>query len=83
MDSYPRSNAISSRMSSGSAASTTITFSLPSNQKAILSIFNLLGEKVKEEKVTGKQITLDVSLLPQGLYLVRTENRVVGKFVKE
>ena len=45
----------------------------------MLSIFNLLGEKVKEEKVTDKQVTMDVSLLPQGLYLVRTENRVVGK----
>ena len=45
----------------------------------ILSIFNLLGEKVKEEKVTGTQITMDVSSLPQGLYLVRMENRVVGK----
>ena len=64
-------------------ASTTITLSLPSNQSTILSIFNLLGEKMKEEKVTGKQITLDVSSLPQGLYLVRTENRVVGQFVKE
>ena len=63
--------------------STTITLSLPSNQNAMLSIFNILGENVKEEKVTGKQITMDVSSLPQGLYLVRTENRMVGKFVKE
>jgi len=63
--------------------STTITLSLPSNQNAILSIFNLLGEKVKEEKVTGREVTMDVSSLPQGLYLVRMENGVVGKFVKE
>ena len=63
--------------------STTITLSLPSNQNTILSIFNLLSEKVKEEKVTGNQVTMDVSSLPQGLYLVRTENNVVGKFVKE
>ena len=48
--------------------------------------FNLLGEKVKEKKVTGKpaspegrQVTIGVSSLPQGLYLVRAENRVVGK----
>jgi len=45
----------------------------------MLSIFNLLGEKVKEEKVTGKEITMDVSSLPQGVYLVRMEKRVVGK----
>ena len=49
----------------------------------MLSIFNLLGEKVKEEKVTGKQVTMDVSSLPQGLYLVRTKETTVGKFVKE
>ena len=60
-----------------------ITLSLPSDQNAILFIFNLLGEKVKEEKVTGREVTMDVSSLPQGLYLVRTENRVAGKFVKE
>jgi hypothetical protein len=59
--------------------STTITLSLPPNQNAMLSIFNLLGEKVKEEKMIDKQITMDVSSLPQGLYLVRMENRVVGK----
>jgi len=47
--------------------------------RRILSLFNLLGKKVKEEKVTGSQVTFDVSLLPQGLYLVRTENSVVGK----
>jgi hypothetical protein len=38
---------------------------------------------VKEEKVTGKQVTMDVSSLPQGLYLVRMENKMIGKFVKE
>jgi hypothetical protein len=47
------------------------------------SIFNLLGEKVKEEKVTGRQVMMDVSSLLQGLYLVRMENKMVGKFGKE
>jgi uncharacterized delta-60 repeat protein len=63
--------------------STEIHLCLPLLQPAIISIFNLLGEKVKEEKVTGRQVTMDVSSLPQGLYLVRMENGVVGKFVKE
>jgi hypothetical protein len=64
-------------------SSTTITISLPSYQNAMLSIFNLLGEKVKEEKVTGNQVTMDISSLPEGLYLVGMENEMVGKFVKE
>jgi hypothetical protein len=55
----------------------------PSNQNTLLSIFNLLGEKVKEEKVTGRQVTMDVSSLPQGLYLVRADEKMIGKFVKE
>src|SRR5215217_3864970 len=45
----------------------------------MLSIFNLLGEKVKEEKVTGNQVTLHVSSLPQGLYLMRAENKIGGQ----
>ncbi|MBS1658393.1 MAG: T9SS type A sorting domain-containing protein [Bacteroidetes bacterium] len=63
--------------------STTITLSLPSNQNGMLSVFNLLGEKVKEEKVIGKEITMDVSSLPQGLYLVRMGNKRLGKFAKK
>ena len=63
-------------------SSTFIHLQLPSTPTTI-TLINLLGEKVKEENVTGKEVTMDVSSLPDGLYLVRTENKVVGKFVKE
>jgi PKD repeat protein len=61
-----------------------------SSPPSTFSIFNLLGEKMKEEKVSllagqagGNDITMDVSELPAGLYIVRAENATVGKFVKE
>ena len=63
--------------------STTIALSLPPNQNAMLSIFNLLGEKVKEEKVSGDDVTIDVSELPAGLYFVKSKEQLIGKFVKE
>ncbi|MBX7141798.1 MAG: T9SS type A sorting domain-containing protein [Chitinophagales bacterium] len=69
-------------------ASTTIHLQLPSTP-ATITVFNLLGEKVREEKVSlpagqagGGEITMDVSELPAGLYFVRTEEAMVGKFVK-
>ena len=64
-------------------ASTSIQIHLPSNQQTSLTIFNLLGEKVKEEKVTGRDVTIDVSDLPAGMYVARTKKEVIGKFVKE
>jgi hypothetical protein len=61
---------------------TLIQLHLPSSL-TILSIFNLLGEKVKEQKVTTQEVTMDVSELPAGMYLVKTEKEMVGKFVKK
>ncbi|MFI5135971.1 MAG: T9SS type A sorting domain-containing protein, partial [Chitinophagales bacterium] len=63
--------------------STIIHIHLPSNQSTTLSVFNLLGEKVKEEKVNGREATIDVSKLPAGFYVVRAEEKMIGKFLKE
>lgn len=54
-----------------------------SSHPTTISIFNLLSQKMKEEKVSGSDVTIDVSELPEGLYVVRTEEKLVGKFVKE
>ncbi len=69
--------------------SSTIHLQLPSIPTTI-TLFNFLGEKVKEEKVSlpagqagGGEITMDVSELPAGLYFVRTGETTAGKFVKE
>jgi len=67
-------------------ASTSIQLHLTnhsSTHSTTISIFNLLGEKVKEEKVTDQEVTINVSELPAGMYVVRTENKMAGKFVKE
>ena len=64
-------------------ASTSIQIHLPSNQPTTLSFFNLLGEKVREEKISGGEISIDVSELPPGMYVMSDENKIVGKFVKE
>ncbi|MBX7142153.1 MAG: T9SS type A sorting domain-containing protein [Chitinophagales bacterium] len=62
--------------------STTIHLQLPSTP-ATITLFNLLSQKMKEEKVSGGDVIVDVSELPAGLYVVRTEEKMVGKFVKE
>jgi hypothetical protein len=38
---------------------------------------------MREEKVSGGEITMDVSRLAAGLYFVRPGETTVGKFVKE
>jgi len=63
--------------------STTIHLHLSSTQPTTLSIFNVLGEKLREEKISGNEISIDVSELPAGMYVVRTEKELIGKFVKE
>ncbi len=63
--------------------SSTIRIQLTFSHSTALSIINLLGEKMKEEKVSGSDLTIDVSELPPGLYFVRANETAVGKFVKE
>jgi len=85
--SYDIATGISSVQKSFSLSPNPVTsviqIHLPSNQKTTLAIFNLLGEKMREEKISGEDATIDVSELPQGMYLVRTEKEAIGKFVKE
>jgi len=72
-----------SQLISPNPASTSIQIHLPSNQQTTLIIFNLIGEKLREEKISGNKISIDVSDLPAGMYVARTEKEVIGKFVKE
>ena len=52
-----------------------------------LSVFNLQGQEVLNRNIMSKQIQLDVSTLPNGMYLIRFENdngeQMVKQFVKE
>ena len=63
-------------------ATDLIQLHLPTNHSTMLTLFNLLGEKVKEQTITGSDITIDVSELPAGMYVVRA-GEWSGKFVKE
>ena len=70
-------------------ASEKITITNVSNEIKSISIFNLLGEELISKNVTGlhrKSISIDVSALPPGIYMVHSiasEKVWIGKFVKE
>ena len=63
---------------------TNIKFSLPSNQKVVLKIFDVLGKEIKvlvdEEKSAGTyNVTFDASNISSGVYFYRLE---AGSFTK-
>lgn len=64
-------------------ATTTIQIHLSSNQQTTLAIFNLLGEIMREEKISGGESRIDVSDLPSGIYFMKTEKEMIGKFAKQ
>jgi Bacterial Ig domain/Secretion system C-terminal sorting domain len=65
-----------------SLATTTLTIATDDAQATTLRIFNVMGQQVRTATIQGEQ-QLDVSQLPNGLYIVRTEKGEMGKFVKE
>jgi len=48
-----------------------------------LTILNMLGEEVYRAPVTGKETTVNISHLPVGLYMIKTDQGYVGQFLKE
>ena len=65
-------------------ASNTITIETPN--KGSLSIHNISGQQLLQQTITEPTTTIDISILPSGVYLVKVfgENGVqVGKFVKQ
>ena len=61
---------------------TMLTIVADETQATTLRIFNAVGQQVRTAKIQGEQ-PLDVSQLPNGLYIVRTEKGETGRFVKE
>lgn len=61
--------------------------SIKTNESTTISIINVLGEMVMQQKVLWKgEATLDVKNLAQGIYLLRMENekeKLAVRFVKE
>ena len=49
----------------------------------MISIYNLMGEKVQEQKANGNSLEMDVSELPTGMYVVKESRNGVAKFFKE
>ena len=68
-------------------ASTFISFSMDeTDSRGFLQLYNLSGGKVGERKVSTPLATIDISYLPDGVYVVRFTNDQavhIGKFVKE
>ena len=66
-------------------ASTSIT--IAANQTSIKSIeiFNILGERVKRIQLEQqiKETTIDISDLSSGMYLMKTNQNIVKRFIKE
>ena len=54
-----------------------------SDRITALTISNLLGQTVYANKYNAVQVQIDVSDLPPGVYIVRVNNSLVRKFVKE
>jgi hypothetical protein len=59
-------------------AELTIQFSTQQNEAAHLSIFNCIGEVMVNKEMQLQDQTLNLTLLPQGIYLVtvQTENKI-------
>jgi hypothetical protein len=47
-----------------------------------IAVYNLLGEKVFNEKANSKFITIDISDKPKGVYLIKTFNNEGANFQK-
>ena len=65
----------------------TIEFSKQNNLQSSVSIVNLLGEKLYQEKFLNQsKLTIDIRDYPVGIYFVQIENekgRITKKFIKE
>jgi sugar lactone lactonase YvrE len=48
-----------------------------------ITVINMLGQAVIDKATTKKEISLDVSQLPPGIYVVKVGSVNVGQFVKE
>jgi hypothetical protein len=69
-------------------ASTTITISTPTtpNKNTSLTICNISGQQLISRQITEQQTIVDVSWLPQGVYIVKVtdESEVqVGKIIRQ
>jgi hypothetical protein len=68
--------------------STTNTIEMPTtpNKRTTLTINNINGQQILIRQITEQQTVVDVSGLPQGVYIARmADDRMVqvGKFVKQ
>jgi hypothetical protein len=69
-------------------ASSTITISTPTTpqKNTFMTIYNINVQQILQRQITEQQTVVDLSGLPQGIYLVRIVNDMtvqVGKFIKE
>ncbi|HQI70419.1 MAG TPA: T9SS type A sorting domain-containing protein, partial [Bacteroidales bacterium] len=56
------------------------------HESAILSLFNITGKLMLQKIIPEDKTTLDISTLPQGMYMItisNTRQTVIKKFFKE
>lgn len=53
------------------------------NETSVAKIYNLLGEVVKEVKLTSTNQIIDTQNLENGVYFIKVENALVGDLVKK
>lgn len=57
-----------------------LTFDRTANLIKTVKLFNLNGEMVRQKKMLGNQAKMDVSMLSEGLYLLKVKDPVKGIF---
>jgi parallel beta-helix repeat protein len=65
-----------------SIAENNIKIVLNADKITPLSIVNIAGQQVMHTQGQG-EYTVNISTLPAGLYIVRTENNQIGRFIKQ
>jgi hypothetical protein len=65
---------------------TTDKFTIETPQKATIEILNIQGQLINTIEANSKEISIDISALPNGVYIVevKTEKGIaIKKFIKE
>jgi hypothetical protein len=74
---------VSSFSISSNLVTNTLQIQFPPTNETVISIYNLMGEKVQEENANGSSLEMDISELPTGMYLLKESRGGVGRFIKE
>jgi Secretion system C-terminal sorting domain len=52
-------------------------------ENATITVFNLVGQTISEQRISGQSATLDLTLEPQGMYFVRLRTEKQGEITQK